>query len=149
MEFEVPQFIEIEDKPFVFFTFKQFIFLVGGGGLGFIIWRLLYETIGGIPALIPAIPVAVFIGILGFKIVHPKEAFIETVEHAIRFLIKKRVFIWRKKYTPAEKGVRESDSLGEIDFSTSSPNLSGSRLKDMSWGLDTKEQQQGSTQIPR
>lgn len=150
MEFEVPQFIEIEDKPFIFFTFKQFIFLVGGAGLGFIIWRVLYGPLGAFFAVLPAIPVTVFIGLLGFKIVHPKELFIETVEHAFRFFIKKRIFIWRKKYGQAEKGERASDSLGEIDFNnlTIHPGKR-SNLSDLSWSLDTRSEIDTSSQIPR
>ncbi len=149
MEFEVPQFVEIEDKPFIFFTFKQFIFLVGGAGLGFTIWRVLFGLTGGIIALVPAVPVAVFIGALGFKIVHPKETFIETVEHAVTYFVKKRVFIWKKRYGTAKKGERDSDSLGEVDFTGLTPTLSNSKLKDMSWSLDVKGEVGTSTQIPR
>lgn len=150
MEFEVPQFIEIEDKPFVFFTFKQFIFLVGGFGLGFIIWRvtvLFFDSF--ILGLIPAIPVTAFVGALGFKLVHPKEAFIETVENAFKFFFKKRVFIWRKKYTKPQQGDRESHQLGTTSFEGFTPTLSGSKLKDMSWDLDVKNTPSSSSQIPR
>jgi hypothetical protein len=150
MEFEVPQFIEIEDKPFVFFTFKQFIFLVGGLGLGFIIWRLVVLMLGNsFLGLLPAIPVAVFVGALGFKIVHPKETFVETVEHAFRFFVKKKVFIWRKRNKTPEKGSRASGDLGTTDFTGLTPTLSGSKLKDMSWDLDTGSDSDSSAQIPR
>lgn len=150
MEFEVPQFIEVENKPFVFFTFKQFIFLVGGGGLGFIIWRLTTAIIdSAIIGLVPALPVAAFVGALGFKIVHPKETFIETVENAFMFFIKKRVFIWRKKYKAPEKGDRASGDLGMTDFSGLTPTLSGSKLSDISWSLDTQQSTDSSSQIPR
>jgi len=150
MEFEVPQFIEIEDKPFVYFTFKQFIFLVGGLGIGFIIWRVVLLISGsGLLGLLPAIPAAAFVGALGFKIVHPKETFIETVEHAFRFYVKKRVFIWRKKYKAPEEGERSSGSLGTTDFDGFTPTLSGSRLKDLSWSLDTQSAAESSAQIPR
>jgi len=150
MEFEVPQFIEIEDKPFVFFTFKQFIFLVGGLGLGFIIWRVVVLLFGSaFLGLLPAIPVAAFVGALGFKIVHPKEAFIETVEHAFKFYVKKKVFIWRKRNKAPKQGDRSSRDLGTTDFSGLTPTLSGSKLKDMSWNLDTRGSSDSSAQIPR
>ena len=35
MRFQVPQFIEIESKIFGPLTFKQFIYLAGGGGRNF------------------------------------------------------------------------------------------------------------------
>ena len=39
MQFQVPQFIEIEDKIIGPFTVKQFIYLVGGAGMDFIILK--------------------------------------------------------------------------------------------------------------
>ena len=41
MQFQVPQFIEIEDKIFGPLTFKQFIYLAGGGGLCFLLYTIL------------------------------------------------------------------------------------------------------------
>ena len=41
MRFEVPQFIEIEDKIFGPLTWKQFIYLAGGAGFGVIAFFLL------------------------------------------------------------------------------------------------------------
>ena len=38
MRFEVPQFIEIEDKIFGPFTWKQFVYLAGGVGLAAVIF---------------------------------------------------------------------------------------------------------------
>ena len=39
MRFQVPQFIDIEDKIFGPLTFKQFVYLAGGGGLAFLIYK--------------------------------------------------------------------------------------------------------------
>ena len=41
MRFQVPQFIEIESKIFGPLTLKQFIYLIGGGGIIFILYALL------------------------------------------------------------------------------------------------------------
>ena len=41
MRFEVPQFINVEDKLFGPFTFKQSLYLVGGGGIIFILYKVL------------------------------------------------------------------------------------------------------------
>ena len=41
MRFQVPQFIEIEDKIFGPLTIKQFIYIAGGAGLCFILFRFL------------------------------------------------------------------------------------------------------------
>ena len=38
MQFRVPQFIDIEDKVVGPLTLKQFGYIIGAGGLSFIIW---------------------------------------------------------------------------------------------------------------
>ena len=41
MRFQVPQFIEVEDKIFGPFTLKQFIYMAGGCGLSFVTYEFL------------------------------------------------------------------------------------------------------------
>jgi hypothetical protein len=41
MQFKVPQFIDVEDKLFGPFSFKQFAYMAGGAGLIFILYKLL------------------------------------------------------------------------------------------------------------
>ena len=40
MRFQVPQFIEVEDKIFGPLTLKQFLYTAGGAAVGFIIWSI-------------------------------------------------------------------------------------------------------------
>ena len=51
MQFKVPQFLEIEDKIFGPFTFKEFVYLAGGAGLCFVLYKLLGLLLGTIPIL--------------------------------------------------------------------------------------------------
>ncbi len=62
MRFQVPQFIEIEDKIFGPLTFKQFIYLLGGGGAVFILYVFLPIYL----MVFLAIPVALFALALAF-----------------------------------------------------------------------------------
>jgi hypothetical protein len=41
MQFQVPQFIEVEDRIFGPLTFKQFVYLAGGLGAGYLLYRVL------------------------------------------------------------------------------------------------------------
>ena len=41
MQFQVPQFIEVEDKIFGPLTFKQFIYMGGGLSTAYVFWHLL------------------------------------------------------------------------------------------------------------
>ena len=52
-QFQIPQFIEMEDKLFGPLTFKQFMYLVGGGGICFILYVWL-----PLPFIIKIIPIA-------------------------------------------------------------------------------------------
>ncbi|MBP9757972.1 MAG: PrgI family protein, partial [Candidatus Pacebacteria bacterium] len=58
MQFQVPQFIEVEDKIFGPFTFKQFVYIAGGLGLAYLLWRLL-------PTFVAA---PLVIGVMGFAV---------------------------------------------------------------------------------
>lgn len=140
MEFQVPQFIEVEDKIFGPFTFKQFVYILGGLGLGFIVWNISKIILGNFIAIFPALIPAIFIGAFGFKIVHNRESFAQTVENAVHFFRKKKVFIWRKQPNEVKKGERSSDTLGNNEnLNNLVPRLSDSKLKEISWGLDIQE----------
>jgi len=140
MEFQVPQFIEVEDKIFGPFTLKQFIFIVGGAGMGFIVWTLLKGLLGVVIAVLIALPLALFIGAFGFKIIHKRETFSQTIEHGFKFFKRKKVYIWKKSKNKVEQGERSSDSLGDNDNTEEMvPKLSNDKLSDISWGLDVQE----------
>ncbi|MEJ0001704.1 MAG: PrgI family protein [bacterium] len=54
MQFKVPQFLDIEDTIFGPFTFKEFVYLVGGGGVCYILYKALGFWVGAVPILIVA-----------------------------------------------------------------------------------------------
>jgi len=63
MRYQVPQFIEIEDKIFGPLTFKQFVYIAGGGGICLILFTLLplfLVVIIGIPIMGFAVALAFF-----------------------------------------------------------------------------------------
>lgn len=92
MRFEVPQFIEIEDKIFGPFTWRQFVYLAGGIGLAtvlffttpFIVFVLFGVPIGGLSILLAFYPVNN----------RPFSAFLEA---GVYFYKNNRVYYWRKK----------------------------------------------------
>ncbi len=92
MRFEVPQFIEIEDKIFGPFTWKQFVYLGGGIGLAavvfftmpFIVFILIGVPVGGLAVLLAFYPVNN----------RPFSAFLESM---VYFYRNTRVYHWRKK----------------------------------------------------
>ncbi len=53
MKFRIPQFIDMEDKIIGPLTLKQFGYLVGAGGMAFIIWTLIPVPFLAVLVIIP------------------------------------------------------------------------------------------------
>lgn len=95
MRFEVPQFIDIEDKIFGPLTFKQFIYVTGGGGLCYGVYRLL--------PIYFAIPIMLAIALLAWALAFYKinnQPFIKVGQAFIVFLTKNKLYVWQKQTTP-------------------------------------------------
>ncbi|MCE9549392.1 PrgI family protein, partial [Candidatus Nomurabacteria bacterium] len=91
MQFKVPQFLEIEDKIFGPFTFRQFIYLAGGSGMCFVIYRLLGLFLGIIPIMI----IAGCSLMLAFYRPNNKP-FINMVESGFKYAFQDKLYIWKK-----------------------------------------------------
>jgi transposase len=104
MRFQVPQFIEVEDKVFGPLTVKQFIYIAGGGGLSFIIWSLVPLPL--IFKLVIILPVLAFSFALAFYKINNKP-FINVVEAAFKYFFTAKLYIWRKAEKRAEVAVAE------------------------------------------
>jgi PrgI family protein len=108
MRFEVPQFIEIEDKIFGPFTWKQFVYLAGGVGLG----TVLFFTLPIFFFIILGLPLGGLAVMLAFYPINnrPFSFFLEAM---VRFYRNHRVYYWRKKSTIVyrESSPRESTQV--------------------------------------
>lgn len=82
MRFQVPQFIEVEDKIFGPLTFKQFIYLAGGGGMIAILFTLLPKIL----AFFVSLPILAVALALAFYRVNNRP-FISTMESFFKYLI--------------------------------------------------------------
>ena len=92
MQFKVPQFLDIEDKIFGPFTFKQFIYLTGGAGLCFVLYRLLGFFLG----IVPMLGVAGFTLALTFYRPNNKP-FIHMLEASFNYLVQSKLYIWKRR----------------------------------------------------
>ena len=126
MRFSVPQFIDIEDKIFGPFTFKQFVYLAGGAGICFIVYKLLPFFF----FVLFIVPIAGLALALTFYKVNNKP-FIAILESYIRFLVQGKLYIWKKD--PKKKEINKTEDVLPAPIV---PRLSESRLKDISWSLD-------------
>lgn len=135
MRFQVPQFIDIEDKIFGPFTFKQFIYLAGGAGSAYAVWKLLPTFI----AVFIALPLLGLALALTFYKVNGKP-FVVILQAWFSYTIKSKLFIWKQRAAKREKMQKapepKAPPLAGI------PRLSESRLSNISWSLDVLDLQQ-------
>jgi len=134
MQFKVPQFLDIEDKIFGPFTFKEFVYLAGGAGLCFVLYKLLGLLLGAVP----------IIAVAGFAIALARyrpnnKPFINMIEARFNYLMQDKLYIWkrRKNKIDKEKQVKPEMSGDEKrEMLKNSVRLGGNKLRDLSWSLD-------------
>lgn len=131
MQFKVPQFLDIEDKIFGPFTFREFVYLAGGAGFCFTLYKLLGLLFGAIPILI----VGGFSIMLTFYRPNNKP-FIDMIESGFKYFTQSKLYIWkRKKNTTSPPapllGGEGGQRPGEVGA-----RLTGSKLRDLAWSLD-------------
>ena len=133
MQFQVPQFIEVEDKIFGQLTLKQFIYLAGGAGLSFLIYKIAGSLI------LSAIPILIIISFsvaLAWGRLYRRFPFIDVVEWAFKYFTSSKLYIWKKVDKKLSKNpMQEAKQYASIMV----PKISDSKLKDLTWSLDIKE----------
>ncbi|MBP6060415.1 MAG: PrgI family protein [Candidatus Pacebacteria bacterium] len=130
MQFKVPQFLDIEDKIFGSFTFREFVYLAGGSGLCFVVYRLLGLFWGGIPIL----------GVAGFSLALAfykpnNKPFINMLEAGTKYLVQDKLYIWKKGSGSYKNLADSAKQKGNLVFGQDA-KLTGSKLRDLAWSLD-------------
>ena len=129
MQFKVPQFLDIEDKIFGPLTFSQFVYLVGGAGLCYVIFKLLGLLFSIIPILIVA-------GIaLALTFYRPNnKPLVEMVESALKYSMQSKLYVWKRKKFKKSVALANKEKNEAMD--ESNLKLSGGKLRDLAWSLD-------------
>lgn len=129
-QFQVPQYINIEDRIIGPLTMKQFLFLAGGGAVVLIVWFSLNSFL----FVIIAVPAALFSMTMAFLKINGLP-FPMILMSGINFYLRPRLYIWKR--TPAKKMPFKPGEPGSELLKT--PELTESKLADLSWSLDIKE----------
>lgn len=133
MQFQVPQFIEVEDTIFGPLTFRQFVYVAGGIGIAVLAWQLLPFL-----AAAPIMGGAVAAGVALAFVKYNDRPLIYMLEHGFYYLLGSKLYLWdntRKiKNAPQSvaQQVQDNRALGI-------PKLSDSKLHELAWSLDIKE----------
>lgn len=132
-QFQVPQFITIEDKPLDPFTFKQFLYLAGAGllivGTRIFLYHILFWPI--------SILVAAFAGAAAFLKING-QPFPIILKNAFLYFIKPRLYVWKQGVAPPKKSAAELRAKKDTMIK-GIPTILESKLTDLAWSLDVKE----------
>jgi hypothetical protein len=133
MQFQVPQFIEVEDKIFGPLTFKQFVYVGGGVGAAYIIYRILPIYLAG-PLILGVGGLAAALAFFQYN----GRPFILSLENGFFFLVRSKLYLWNNT-KKAEKAVPVVGKINKPGAEIYVPKLSESRLHELAWSLDIKE----------
>lgn len=134
MQFHIPQYIDIEDKLFGPLSLKQAIYVAGGLGGAYVVYRL-------VPGyLFISAPIIVGIAVLTWALAfYPKEKlgkpFIEILEAGVNYALKEKLYTWKK--TTKEPGVDTEETFVPSQ-PTATPAVPQGTLSSASFGLDIR-----------
>ncbi len=134
-QFQVPQFINIEDRIIGPLTLKQFFYLLGAVAVGLIGWRFLYFPL----FIIFAVPI---VGLLGAMAVGKVDGrpFPVVFMNAINYFSKPHLYLWKQSHSQEKKPGKEMPVPPPQDNPLLTLNkMSASKLSDLAWSLDIKE----------
>ncbi|OGG47679.1 hypothetical protein A2671_01605 [Candidatus Kaiserbacteria bacterium RIFCSPHIGHO2_01_FULL_49_13] len=131
MQFQVPQFIEVEDKIFGPLTFRQFAYLAGAAGFAVVVHAFVSWTI---TIFISAPVIALALALAFYKV--NSRPFITVLEAAFYYALSKKLYLW--KHEPKKLSKQADLPIGNA-VSLAAPRLSQNKLKDIAWSLDIQE----------
>jgi len=134
-QYQVPQFIEVEDKIFGPLTLRQFIYLAGAGGLSLIFFTLLPFLLA-----LPLIGIALGVGAaFAFYKVNGRPLIV-AAEHGFSYFLGNKLYLWKQRQAAPAPQAKKTAPVDPTTLIV--PRLSQSRLKDLSWSLNIKDQNQ-------
>lgn len=146
MEYQVPQFIEVEDKIVGPLTLKQFIYLAGTAGLCVIFFSYLPVVF----AIILSLPVVAFGAALAFYKMNGKP-FINVIEAGFNYYTGKKLLLW--KYTePTQTAGQEAAKAAALASEEAArpvrgaPRLTRGKLTELAWSLDVAQPKDDSSE---
>lgn len=134
MQFQVPQFIEVEDKIFGPLTFKQFVYVTGGAGAAYLLWRVFPVYIAG-PLILGVGGLAAALAFMQWN----GRPFILGIENAFYYLIHSKLYLWNNERKPKKQSAKAVKTASDGASQVYIPKLSDSKLHELAWSLDIKE----------
>ena len=135
MEYQVPQFIEVEDKIVGPLTLKQFIYLAGAGGLCVIFFSYLPLIF----AILLSLPVVGLGAALAFYKINSKPL-INMIEAGFNYYTGKKLMLWKYTAPTAAEGQASAAAAAAAEAAARPvrgvPRLTRGKLSELAWSLD-------------
>lgn len=129
MQFQVPQFINIEDKVIGPLTIKQFLYILVATVILFVLYKLLNLFV----FIVLSIPVMVFTYALAFLKVR-NQPFINIVKNMFGFLRKPDFYVWKKLDAKEEKQEQAPKIIKKVPAKKKKKHL-----RDISWRINVEK----------
>lgn len=132
MHAQVPQYLDIEDKIIGPLTLKQFIYLLLGAGVLFLLFNMLRFPV----FLLVAIPIGLFTFLVAFYKVG-NQRFTQFLAGLLGFITKPNVYTWKK--LPPKRPSEEPTPkiIKKVEPSKKPPKKSG--LEELQWKVELKK----------
>lgn len=128
-QFQVPQFIDLEDKIIGPLTLKQFFYLLGGTVAIAFLWRFFVALV----ALPFSLPIALLAIALAFWKPHGRP-FPVWVKSFLAYTFRPRLYLWHKVPPKAKK-----EEMKEASRPDTTPRITESKIQELAWSLDIKQ----------
>src|SRR3989344_277416 len=139
MEYQVPQFIEVEDKIIGPLTLKQFIYIAGTVGLCVVFAFYLPLVF----AIVLSVPVVALGGALAFYKINGKP-FIELIEAGFNYYTGAKFFLWKHKELKAGEVSAAAAAAAAAEEAArqplGTPKLTRGKLSELARALDVQQQ---------
>lgn len=138
MEYQVPQFIEVEDKIIGPLTLRQFIYVAGAGGFCVVFFVYFHIVV----ALLLTTPVVALAAALAFYKVNGKP-FIEVLEAGFNYYTGGKLFLWKHQEKNADEKSAAVAAAAAADTALHSSRggtrLTRGKLSELAWSLDVNK----------
>lgn len=132
-QYNIPQFIDSEDKIIGPLTIRQFSYLA----IGVVISGFLWYFKPNIPVfLITAIPVMLAAFTFAFIKINGQN-FEILLSNVIIYILKPTLFLWSRDVDPTQSVIKVSIQKKKATFRRETPEYNQSRVEEVAWTLDT------------
>ncbi len=135
MQFQVPQFIDVEDKVVGPFTWKEFVYLAGGAGVCILTFKIVSSFFLAIIIVAPFVTLSL---LLTFYKVNDRP-FINIFQSMLSYFLSRKLYIWQQpKQDPNKKAIESTNQELSKNAMVAEAEkvLTPEKLRELTWSLD-------------